>query len=51
MASRNSAMAPGRSAFAASATPSQLWASAERGPTSTAFRKATRARGASLRSQ
>src|SRR5260221_12836241 len=51
MAFLNSAMAPGRSDFSERATPSQLCASADRGPTSTARRNARRARGYSFRPQ
>src|SRR6266581_3472396 len=51
MALLNSATAPGRSDFSERATPSQLWASADRGPTSTARRNARRARGYSFRPQ
>src|SRR6185295_5105092 len=51
MAFLNSATAPGRSDFSERATPSQLWASADRGPTCTARRNARRARGYSFRPQ
>src|SRR5262245_9710079 len=51
MAILNSATAPGRSDFSERATPSQLWASADCGPTSTARRNSSRARGYSFRPQ
>src|SRR5262245_50882740 len=51
MAFLNSATAPGRSDFPERATPSQLWASADRGSTSTALRNSWSARGYSLRPQ
>src|SRR2546426_7312923 len=51
MALLNSATAPGRSDFSERATPSQLWASADRGAIPTAFRTSGRARGYSFRPQ